>query len=79
LLLWRFPSEKRSANTWSPAARCANPDDLQGRIWFLDIARWTFKATCKIARAETRACTMHNFNFIPLTNGRKVLISSRQP
>ncbi len=58
------------------AARCANPNDLQGRIWFLDLASWTLQATYKIPRAETRACTMHNFNFIPLANGRKVLVSS---
>lgn len=58
------------------AARCANPDDLRGRIWFIDLATWTLKATYKIPRAETGSCTMHNFNFIPLTNGRKVLVSS---
>ncbi|HEX6290843.1 MAG TPA: hypothetical protein VFZ66_16785 [Herpetosiphonaceae bacterium] len=58
------------------AARCATPNDLRGRIWFLDLESWTLQGTFKIPRVVTTSCTMHNFNFIPLTGGRKVLVSS---
>ncbi|HEX6077589.1 MAG TPA: hypothetical protein VFZ32_20320 [Micromonosporaceae bacterium] len=58
------------------AARCANPDDNQGRIWFLDLESGRKLANYKIPRSETGSCTMHNFNFVPLANGRKVLVSS---
>ena len=59
------------------AARCTNPDDDQGRIWFLDTATGEFLANYKIPRAVADApCTMHNFNFIPLRSGAKVLVSA---
>lgn len=58
------------------AARCANPNDQQGRIWFLDVDTGAFRDNYKIPRSETGTCTMHNFNFITLRNGRKVLVSS---
>ena len=58
------------------AARCADPDDDQGRIWFLDTATGAELGSYKIPRAEDGTCTMHNFNFLPLTKGRKVLVSS---
>lgn len=59
------------------AARCVDPDDDQGRIWFVDTDDATELTSFKIPRSveETR-CTMHNFNFIPLRDGRKVLVSS---
>lgn len=59
------------------AARCVDPNDDQGRIWFLDTETGEELASYKIPRSveETR-CTMHNFNFIPLRDGRKVLVSS---
>ena len=57
------------------AARCADPDDDQGRIWFVDTATGDELTSYKVPRAETGACTMHNFNFIPL-RGRNVLVSS---
>jgi hypothetical protein len=57
------------------AARCVDPDDDQGRIWFVDTATGTELGSYKIPRSETGICTMHNFNFIPL-RGRNVLVSS---
>ncbi len=56
--------------------RCTNPDDQQGRIWFVDTATGKKLANYKVPRAEAGVCTMHNFNFLPLPNGRKVLVSS---
>ena len=58
------------------AARCTNPDDLQGRIWFVDAATGGLLANYKIPRSVSGTCTMHNFNFIPLRDGRNVLVSS---
>ncbi|MGQ0520058.1 MAG: LVIVD repeat-containing protein [Actinomycetota bacterium] len=58
------------------SARCVDPDDLQGRIWFLNARTGAFLANYKIPRSESGVCTMHNFNFVPLRNGRKVLVSS---
>ena len=57
-------------------ARCTNPNDNRGRIWFVDTATGTELASYKVPRSETGTCTMHNFNFLPLSNGRKVLVSS---
>jgi hypothetical protein len=57
-------------------ARCLDPTDQQGRIWFLDAQTGAFLANYKIPRSVTTTCTMHNFNFVPLANGRKVLVSS---
>jgi hypothetical protein len=57
------------------AARCVDPDDDQGRIWFVDAATGDELASYKIPRSETGTCTMHNFNFIPLRD-RNVLVSS---
>lgn len=58
------------------SARCVDPNDLQGRIWFLDAGTGAFLANYKIPRSEAGVCTMHNFNFVPLRDGRKVLVSS---
>ncbi|MFP5299567.1 MAG: hypothetical protein ACLGHL_11330, partial [Actinomycetota bacterium] len=58
------------------APRCVDPNDLQGRIWFVDAATGAFLANYKIPRSEPGVCTMHNFNFVPLRDGRKVLVSS---
>lgn len=57
------------------AARCSDPNDQQGRIWFVDTATGAERASYKIPRSETGTCTMHNFNFVPL-RGRNVLVSS---
>ena len=57
------------------AARCQDPDDVQGRVWFLD-ANGTEKGSYKVPRSINGTCTMHNFNFLPLRDGRKVLVSS---
>lgn len=57
------------------AARCTDPNDNQGRIWFVDVATGDELGSYKIPRSEADRCTMHNFNFIPL-RGRNVLVSS---
>jgi hypothetical protein len=56
--------------------RCIDPDDDQGRIWFVDVATGAELASFKVPRSEPGTCTMHNFNFVPLRDGRKVLVSS---
>ncbi len=58
------------------AARCTDPDDQQGRIWFLDLATGQELASYKVPRSVSGTCTMHNFNFIPRRDGKKVLVSS---
>jgi hypothetical protein len=58
------------------AARCTNPADEHGRVWFFDVATGGMLGSYKIPREEPGVCTMHNFNFIPLPNGRKVLVSA---
>lgn len=58
------------------AARCGDPNDDQGRIWFVDTATGKELASYKVPRAEAGTCTMHNFNFLPLPKGKKVLVSS---
>lgn len=57
-------------------ARCADPNDEQGRIWFVDVASGALRGSYKLPRAETGECTAHNFNFVPLKGGRKVLVSA---
>ena len=57
-------------------ARCTDPDDLQGRIWFLDVESGELLATYKVPRSEPGVCTMHNFNFIPQRGGNYTLVSS---
>lgn len=57
------------------SARCTNPDDDRGRIWFLEQATGRELASYKVPRAEPGTCTMHNFNFLPL-RGRNVLVSA---
>ena len=58
------------------AARCLDPDDGQGRIWFLDTESGDLRASFKIPRSEPGVCTMHNFNFIPQRHGNYTLVSS---
>lgn len=57
------------------AARCTDPDDDQGRIWFVDAKTGAERASYKVPRTISGTCTMHNFNFLPL-RGRNVLVSS---
>jgi len=57
------------------AARCTDPNDNQGRVWFVDVATGDELGSYKIPRSEAGTCTMHNFNFIPLRE-RNVLVSS---
>lgn len=58
------------------AARCVDPDSDQGRIWFVDAATGDELGSYKIPRSVETTCTMHNFNFLPLPDGKKVLVSS---
>ena len=58
------------------APRCADPSDDQGRIWFVDTHTGRQLASYKVPRSEAGACTMHNFNFVPVASGRRVLVSS---
>jgi hypothetical protein len=57
------------------AARCTDPNDDRGRIWFVDTSTGEELGSYKVPRSETGTCTMHNFNFIPLRD-RNVLVSS---
>jgi hypothetical protein len=57
------------------AARCVDPNDNQGRIWFLDLATGDELASYKIPRSVTTTCTMHNFNFMTRSD-RNILVSS---
>ncbi len=57
------------------AARCSDPGDEQGRIWFVDAKTGQERASYKVPRAIPGTCTMHNFNFLPIA-GRNVLVSS---
>jgi len=57
-------------------ARCADPTDQQGRIWFLSVETGALLGNYKIPRIETGKCTAHNFNFVPLPKGRRVLVSA---
>jgi len=57
------------------AARCVDPNDNQGRIWFVETDDGDELDSYKIPRSVSGTCTMHNFNFIPL-RGRNVLVSS---
>lgn len=58
------------------AARCQDPNSDQGRIWFVDTATGAQLASYKVPRSVAETCTMHNYNFVPLANGKKVLVSS---
>ncbi len=55
-------------------ARCTDPSDQQGRVWFLDVEDGSFLANYKIPRSEAGVCTAHNFNFIPQKDGMKTLV-----
>ena len=57
-------------------ARCTNPNDQHGRVWFFDVASGSSLGSYKIPRVEVGVCTIHNFNFSPLSGGRKVLVSA---
>ncbi|CAN5922546.1 hypothetical protein BH23ACT10_BH23ACT10_29480 [soil metagenome] len=56
--------------------RCTDPDDDQGRIWFVDTETGEELASYKIPRSVEGTCTAHNFNFVPLRDGRKVVVSA---
>lgn len=57
--------------------RCTDPSDDQGRVWFLGIEDGSLLANYKTPRVNPAgACTMHNFNFIPQSKGRRTLVSA---
>lgn len=58
------------------AARCVDPNDDQGRIWFLDLATGAELASYKVPRSVPGVCTMHNFNFLTHEAGVYILVSS---
>jgi len=58
------------------AARCVDPNDNQGRVWFIDTATGMELASYKPPRSIPGTCTMHNFNFVPNKDGNNVLVSS---
>jgi hypothetical protein len=58
------------------AARCVDPEDNQGRIWFVETDDATELSSYKIPRSVTTTCTMHNFNFVPRRDGGNILVSS---
>lgn len=58
------------------AARCTDPNDNRGRIWFVDAETGAELDSYKIPRSEDGTCTMHNFNFVPRRDGKNVLVSS---
>jgi hypothetical protein len=58
------------------AARCVDPEDNQGRVWFIDTETGEDLASFKPPRSITTTCTMHNFNFVPNKAGNNVLVSS---
>ena len=58
------------------AARCVDPNDNQGRVWFIDTETGADLASFKPPRSIPGTCTMHNFNFVPNKDGNNVLVSS---
>jgi len=57
------------------AARCVDPNDEQGRAWFVDAETGEELASYKIPRSEPDICTMHNFNFIPQKHGKYTFVA----
>ena len=59
------------------APRCEDVEDLQGRMWFYNLSA-RLLGHFKIPRPQSaeQVCTAHNYNVIPLRNGRDVLASA---
>jgi hypothetical protein len=57
------------------AARCVDPTDDQGRVWFVDASSGTELGSYKIPRSEAGVCTVNGVQFVPLPRGRKVLVA----
>ncbi|HVL64945.1 MAG TPA: hypothetical protein VM573_07225 [Actinomycetota bacterium] len=61
--------------------RCRDPNDEQGRMWLYDLSGILY-SSFKIPRpqlpvnGEIQACTAHNYNFIPLNNGKYIVVSA---
>jgi hypothetical protein len=56
--------------------RCTDPTDGRGRVWFVSMTTGALLGTYKIPRSEPSFCTVHYFNFVPLSGGRRVLVSA---
>jgi hypothetical protein len=57
--------------------RCRVVDDPQGRILFYNTSA-NLQGTFKIPRPQPKGevCTAHNYNYVPQTNGRHILVSA---
>jgi hypothetical protein len=57
--------------------RCVDPGDLQGRMWFYNRSL-NLLGSFKIPRPQpaNEICTAHNYNIIPQTNDRDILVSA---
>lgn len=57
--------------------RCRSSNDQQGRMYFQDLDLNEL-GTFKIPRPQPvgEVCTAHNYNFVPQTNGRDILVSA---
>lgn len=58
------------------AARCMEPDDLQGRIWLLDTATGALLANYKVPRSLPGVCTTVTVGFVPRQNAGYTLVTS---
>jgi hypothetical protein len=58
------------------AARCIDPEDQQGRVWFLDTQTGVELASYKVPRSEPGVCTTHLVGFVPQRGGRYTMVSS---
>ena len=57
--------------------RCRSVNDPQGRILFYDTDA-NLQGTFKIPRPQPKSeiCTAHNYNYVPQSNGRHILVSA---
>ncbi|MGH2653722.1 MAG: hypothetical protein ACRDHV_05150 [Actinomycetota bacterium] len=57
--------------------RCRDPNDLQGRMWFYNTSL-NLLGSFKIPRPQPvgETCTAHNYNIVPQTDGREILVSA---
>ncbi|MGH2787109.1 MAG: hypothetical protein ACRDJV_04255 [Actinomycetota bacterium] len=58
--------------------RCRDPEDTQGRMWFYSVKGGRLLGSFKIPRSIPKGdiCTAHNYNYLPLTNGKYILASA---
>ena len=58
------------------AARCLDPDDLQGRVWLLDTTTGALLANYKVPRSLPGICTTVTIGFVPQQHARYTLVTS---